>query len=140
MERPSDDCRRHHALPRQCHSGLHRTGAGFNGAGALLGNARTVGRPRCDGLSFLPAEPADSDGIGHGQGLEQAYLQTDQGTGRRLLRLAGRRARTLPGCGRIRHHGTVLEQDGDRADRVALDHLRRLIAGDRAERRQRLYP
>ena len=31
----------------------------------------------------------------------------------------------MPGCRRIRHHGALLAQDGDRADRVDLDHLRR---------------
>ena len=44
----------------------------------------------------------------------------------------GERAWCLPGRGRLRHHGAVLQQDRDRTDRFDLDHLRRHLAGDRA--------
>jgi len=48
------------------------------------------------------------------------------------------RTRRVPGCGRLRHRGALLQQARDRADRVDLDHLRRRLARHRAVGGQRL--
>ena len=56
--------------------------------------------------------------IRHGEGLEQEDLQAYPYPGRRRLSGARRGTGALPGCRRLRHHGTVLQQDGDRAHRV----------------------
>ena len=58
--------------------------------------------------------------------------------GRPGVARAGRGARAVPGCRGIRHHGAVLAQDVDRADRVDLHHRGEFVAGDRADRGQRV--
>ena len=75
-----------------------------------------------------------------GQGVEQEDVQAHPRPGDEAVEDAGRGARRLPGCRRIRHHGALLEQDRDRADGVDLDHLRRRLARHRAVGGQRLQP
>jgi hypothetical protein len=53
-------------------------------------------------------------------------------------REARRGARALPRRCRVRHHGTLLKQDRDRADRVDLGDRRQRLARHRADRCQRL--
>ena len=53
-------------------------------------------------------------------------------------KLARRGARSVPGCRGIRLHGTLFQQDGDRADRVHFHHRRQCQPGDRTDRGQRV--
>ncbi len=53
-------------------------------------------------------------------------------------RVLARRARAVPGCRRVRRDGAVLAQDVDRADRFDFDHRGQFVAGDRADRGQRV--
>ena len=71
---------------------------------------------------------------------EPQYLPPRQGPCRRRVEDARRRARTVPGRRRLRVRRALFQQARHRADRLDLDHLRRLLAGYRAQRRQRLHP
>ncbi len=63
------------ALPGQRAAGLHRPRAAGDGAGALCGHARALGRPRRDGLPLLPAGPGRAVRERDRQGLEQAHVR-----------------------------------------------------------------
>src|SRR3546814_9402129 len=71
--------------------------------------------------------------------LEPEGLQAHQRQGERSLDDACAGARPVPRRGRHGRDGTLLVQDGDCADGVYLDHLRRHFRLHRADPRQRLY-
>src|SRR3546814_12795851 len=79
----------------------------------VLGRARALGRARRDGLPLLPAGQRHSARGRDGQGVEQEDLRADPQGRRRRLEDAGRGARALPRCRGVRHHGAILQHDGD---------------------------
>ncbi len=85
-----------------------------------------IGRARRDGLPLASCS-SKSIAIGKrdGQGVEPQDVQAHRGQGQRGLDDARRRARRLPRRRRHGRDGALQLQDGDRADRVDLDHLRR---------------
>ncbi|CAA9344977.1 MAG: Ribonucleotide reductase of class Ia (aerobic), alpha subunit, partial [uncultured Microvirga sp.] len=103
------------ALPRQRAAELHRHRAGQHGEGQVFGDARALRRPRRDGLPQLPPGAERALRERGGKGVEQADVQAHPRGGRCRQPPAGRGARALPGCRRIRLHGALLEQNGDRA-------------------------
>ena len=98
---------------------------------------RSVG-PRRDGLPRLPAGAGRAVRERDREGRGTSGCSAHPHAGRRRLAHAGRGARRVPGCGGVRHQGAVLQQAGDRADRVDFDHRRQRLAGHRADRGQRV--
>ena len=97
-------------------------------------------RPRRDGLPLLPPGAQHPVRRGDGEELEPQDLQAYPRPGRRSLDDARQRARALPRRRRHGRDGALQLQDGDRADRVDLDHRRRHLGLHRADPGQRLHP
>ena len=119
---------------------LYRARARRDGAGQVQRRARAQRRPRRDGLPLLPAGARPPVRRGDGQIVEPEDLQAYPRPGRRGLADARQRARPLPRRGRHGRDGALQLQDGDRADRVDLDHLRRHLGLHRADPGQHLHP
>ena len=102
----------------------------------LRRDARALGRPRRDGLPLLPAGAERAVRERDRQGVEQEDVQAHPrpGATRRRRMLAEERG-ACPDAAEYGIDGALLAQDGDRADRVDLDHLRRRLA--RASSRSR---
>ncbi len=100
---------------------------------------RSVGLGVMGFHSFLQArEPAVRRR--DGEELEHEDLQAHPRAGRRGLDDARERARAVPRRRRHGRDGALQLQDGDRADRVDLDHLRRHQRLHRADPGQHLHP
>ena len=91
-----------------------------------------------DGVPLVPAVAERAVGERDRQGVEQADVPAHPRAGRSRVARAGRGARAVSGCRGVRHHGAVLAQDVDRADRVDFHHRGEFVAGDRADRGQRV--
>ena len=113
---------------------------GRDGARQVQRRARAFGRPRRDGLPLLPAGARHAVRRGDGEELEPQDLQAHPRAGRRGLDDARQGARALPRRRRHGRDGALQLQDGDRADRVDLDHLRRHLGLHRADPGQHLHP
>ena len=135
---PSDVHRGRDAVPRQCVAGLHRPRAAGHGEGAILGDARTLGRAWRDGVPFVPAGAERAVGKRGREGLEQAHLQAHPRAGGRRLAVLAEERGACPDAEEYGMQGTFLAQNVDRADRVDLDHRRQCLAGDRADRGERV--
>ena len=81
------------------------------------------GRPRRDGLPLLPPGARAAVRRGDGEELEPQDLQAHPRAGRPGVDDAREGARALPRRRRHGRDGALQLQDGDRADRVDLDHL-----------------
>ena len=102
---------------------------------AMRERSRGAGR---DGVPLVPAVAERAVGERDREGVEQADVQAHPRAGGPRLARAGRGARAVPGRRGIRHHGAVLAQDVDRADRVDFHHRGQFVAGDRADRGERV--
>ncbi len=107
---------------------IDRHEPGMERAAYSAGRERSVGLGVMGFHSFLQARGLPSKGRWPSRGPED--LQAYQRAGESGVDDAGGRARALPRCGGYGRDGALLVQDGDRADRVHLDHL---------WRHQRLY-
>ena len=87
--------------------------------------------------SFFQSQSVPIEGVMAKVWNKRMFAHQDAG-GRRLHH-AGGRTGCLSRCRRLRHHGALLEQAGDRADGLNLDHLRRHQPRHRAQRRQQLF-
>ena len=137
---PSDVHRGRDALPRQRAAGLHRPRAAGDGEGALFRDARALasGSGVMGFHSFLQvAERAV--GERDREGVEQADVPAHpRAGGRRLARCWPRSAAPCPDAAEYGIMERFSQQDVDRADRVDLDHRGEFLAGDRADRGQRV--
>jgi ribonucleoside-diphosphate reductase alpha chain len=104
-------------------AGLYRPRARRNGPRQVFG-ARAQRRHGRDGLPLVPAKK----GIAFESAMAKAWnlkmFRTSPPRRTRPLLLAQERG-AVPRCGRHGRDAAFLVQDGDRADRVDLDHLRR---------------
>ena len=128
------------ALPRQCALRLYRPRARRDGARQVQRRARAQRRPRRDGLPLLPPGAQHPVRRGDGEELEPQDLQAYPRAGRRSVDDARQGARALPRRRRHGRDGALQLQDGDRADRVDLDHRRRHQRLHRADPGQHLHP
>ena len=104
---------------------LHRPRAGRDGARQVQRRPRAQRRPWNHGLPLLPPGPLDPVRGRDGEVVEPQGVQAYPEPGRPGVDDARQGARPLPGRRRHGRDGALQLQDGDRADRVHLDHLRR---------------
>ena len=124
--------RRRDALPRQCAHRLHRQAAPRirHGARQIFGDARTLGRAWASWAAFTVScrrAVCRSKARWRRAGTSRCS-STSSAQGGRSFDAAGARTRALPGCADHGRDGAFQLQDGDRADRIDLDHLRRHIS------------
>ena len=127
------------AVPRQRAAGFHRSRARRDGEGEVFRDARAERGAGGDGVPLVPAVAERAVGERGREGVEQADVQAYPRAGGPGVAVLADERGPCPDAAEYGDHGAVLAQDVDRADCFDFDHCGEFVAGDRADRGERVF-